>query len=105
MGDDVNAIAKDREIYAAPEPPAGYTLDHAIAGVLRTARDAGLDRFRLVGSSGGGASSAAFAAKHPGRLLGLAPIEPAWTGNDELSPEERAFGESSIGSRPFRTRR
>ena len=89
LGDDVDAIAKDLEIYAGPEPPVGYTLDHEIAGVLSTARDAGFDRFHLVGYSGGGASSLAFAAKHPARLLSLALIEPAWMGNDDLSPEEQ----------------
>jgi pimeloyl-ACP methyl ester carboxylesterase len=57
--------------------------------VLRAARDAGFDRFHLVGYSGGGASSLAFAAKHPERLLSLALFEPAWMGNDDLSPEER----------------
>jgi pimeloyl-ACP methyl ester carboxylesterase len=91
LGDDVEAIAKDLEVYAGPEPPPGYTLDHEIAGVLRTARDAGFDRFHLVGYSGGGASSVAFAAKHPERLLSLALLEPAWMGNDDLSPEEQTL--------------
>jgi pimeloyl-ACP methyl ester carboxylesterase len=89
LGDDVDAIAKDLEVYAGPEPPVGYTLDHEIAGVLRTAQDAGFDRFHLVGYSGGGAASLAFAAKHPERLLSLALLEPAWMGNDDLSPEEQ----------------
>jgi pimeloyl-ACP methyl ester carboxylesterase len=89
LGDDVDAIAKDLELYAGPEPPAGYTLDHEIAGVLRAAQDAGFDRFHLVGYSGGGAASVAFAASHPERLLSLALLEPAWIGNDELSPEEQ----------------
>ena len=89
LGDDVEAIAKDLEVYAGPEPPPGYTLDHEVAGVLRTAQDAGFDRFHLVGYSGGGASSLFFAAKHPDRLLSLALIEPAWMGNDQLSPEEQ----------------
>jgi pimeloyl-ACP methyl ester carboxylesterase len=89
LGDDVDAIAKDLEVYAGSEPPAGYTLDHEIAGVLRSAQDAGFDRFHLVGYSGGGASSLAFAAKHPERLLSLALLEPAWMGNDDLSPEEQ----------------
>jgi pimeloyl-ACP methyl ester carboxylesterase len=90
LGDDVDAIAKDLEVYAGPEPPPGYTLEDEVAGVLRTAGDAGFDRFHLVGYSGGGASSLAFAADHPERLLSLALIEPAWMGNDELSPEEQA---------------
>jgi hypothetical protein len=41
LGDDVTAIAKDLEVYAESEPPVG------------------------------GASSVAFAAKHPERLLSL----------------------------------
>jgi pimeloyl-ACP methyl ester carboxylesterase len=89
LGDDVQAIAKDLEVYAGPEPPPGYTLDHEIAGVLRAAEEAGFDRFHLVGYSGGGASSLAFAAKYPERLLTLALIEPAWMGNEGLSPEEQ----------------
>jgi pimeloyl-ACP methyl ester carboxylesterase len=90
LGDEVEAIAKDLEVYAGPEPPPDYTLEHEIDGVLRTARDAGFERFHLVGYSGGGASSLAFAARHPERLLSLALIEPAWMGNEGLSPEEAA---------------
>jgi pimeloyl-ACP methyl ester carboxylesterase len=90
LGDDVEAIAKALEVYAGPEPPPGYTLDHEIDGVLRTARDAGFERFHLVGYSGGGASSVAFAAQHPERLLSLALLEPAWMGTEGLDPEEQA---------------
>jgi pimeloyl-ACP methyl ester carboxylesterase len=89
LGDDVEAIAKDLEVYVGPEPPPDYTLEHEIGGVLRTARDAGFERFHLVGYSGGGSSSLAFAASHPERLLSLALIEPAWLGNEGLSPEEQ----------------
>ena len=91
LGDDAQAIAKDLELYAGPEPPPGYTLDHEIDGVLRAADNAGFERFHLVGYSGGGASSLAFAAKHPERLLSLALLEPAWMGNEELGPEEQAL--------------
>jgi pimeloyl-ACP methyl ester carboxylesterase len=91
LGDDVHAVAKDLEIYAAADPPPGYTLQHEIDGVLRTADAAGFDRFHLVGYSAGGAASVAFAAEHPERLLSLALLEPAWIGNDELSAEERAI--------------
>jgi len=91
LGDDVEAIAKDLEVYAGPKPPPDYTLEHEIDGVLRAADDAGFERFHLVGYSGGGASSLAFAAKHPERLLSLALLEPAWMGNEDLGPEERAL--------------
>jgi pimeloyl-ACP methyl ester carboxylesterase len=90
LGEDIEAVAKDLEIYARPEPPPGYSLEQEIDGVLRTARDAGFERFHLVGYSGGGASSLAFAASHGDRLLSLAVIEPAWMGNEGLSPEEQA---------------
>jgi pimeloyl-ACP methyl ester carboxylesterase len=91
LGDDADVIAKDLEVYAGPEPPPGYTLDHEIDGVLRAADNADFERFHLVGYSGGGASSLAFAAKHHERLLSLALLEPAWMGNEDLSLEERAL--------------
>ena len=90
LGDDVQAVAKELEIYADAAPPADYTLQHETDGILRTADAAGLDRFHVVGYSAGGAASLAFAARHSKRLLSLALIEPAWMGNDELTAEERA---------------
>lgn len=93
LGDDVRAIAKDLEVYAGDRPPARYRVDHEMAGILRTADEAGFDRFHLVGYSGGGAASLAFAAEHPDRLLSLALLEPAWSGNHGLSSEERALWE------------
>ena len=93
LGDDVEALAKELEIYAGAEPAPDYSLDDEIDGVLRTAEEAGFDRFHLLGYSAGGAISAAFAARHPERLLSLALFEPAWLGNDDLSPEEEATWE------------
>ena len=90
LGDDVQAVAKELEIYGGPEPPAGYTLDTEVEGILRAARESGFDRFHLVGYSGGGASSIAFAAAHPERLRSLALIEPAWLGNEGLGDAEQA---------------
>jgi pimeloyl-ACP methyl ester carboxylesterase len=95
LGDDVQAVAKELEIYADAAPPAGYTLRHETDGILRTAAAAGCDRFHLVGYSAGGASALAFAARHPERLLSLALIEPAWMGNDELSAEEHTIWRES----------
>ena len=89
LGDDSEAIFKDLEVYARPDPPPDYALELEIEGVLRTARDAGFERFHMVGYSAGGASSLAFAAQHPERLFSLALIEPAWMGNEGLSPEEQ----------------
>jgi pimeloyl-ACP methyl ester carboxylesterase len=90
LGERAEVVAKDLEVYGASEPPSDYTLEHEIDGVLRAAGEEGFDRFHLVGYSAGGASSLAFAARHPQRLLSLALIEPAWMGNEGLGPEERA---------------
>ena len=91
LGPDVEAVAKDLEIYATPEPPQGYSLEVEIAGVLREADASGWERFHLVGYSGGGAVSLAFAATRPERLASLALLEPAWAGDWDLSPAERAL--------------
>ena len=90
LGDEVEAVAKELEIYAGEEPPANYSLDVEIEGILRAAEASGFDRFHLVGYSAGGASSLAFAAKHPERLRSLALLEPAWAGNEGLDPAEEA---------------
>ncbi len=48
-----------------------------VDGLRRTVDDAGLEAFHLVGYSGGGAVSLAFAARYPERLTSLAIFEPA----------------------------
>jgi len=88
LGDEVDPLAKDLELYAGDTPPPGYAVDFEIDGLLSAAEEAGFERFHLVGYSGGGAVSLAFAARHPERLRSLALIEPAWDGNWELSPAE-----------------
>jgi pimeloyl-ACP methyl ester carboxylesterase len=91
LGSDVDAVAKDLELYATGEPPRDYSLDHEIAGVLREADARGWDRFHLVGYSGGGAAALAFAARYPERLRSLALLEPGWAGNWDLTPVEQAL--------------
>jgi pimeloyl-ACP methyl ester carboxylesterase len=91
LGPGVEAVAKDLEVYATPEPPDDYSLEVEIAGVLREADAHGWERFHLVGYSGGGAASLAFAAARPERLATLALLEPAWAGSWDLSSAERAF--------------
>ncbi|WP_455833599.1 alpha/beta fold hydrolase [Pseudarthrobacter siccitolerans] len=86
LGPDVQAVAKELELYKTDEPPAGWTLDTEIGGVLREADDQGWQTFHLVGYSGGGAAALALAAKHPERLQSLALLEPAWAGNWDWSP-------------------
>src|SRR6266567_4544298 len=72
LGERVDAVANDVEV----------------EGIVREADAHGFDRFHLVGYSGGGASSLAFAAVHGERLLSLALLEPAWAGNERTREEE-----------------
>jgi pimeloyl-ACP methyl ester carboxylesterase len=88
---EVDAVAKDLEIYATAEPPEDYSLDLEVAGVLREADARGWEQFHLVGYSGGGAASIAFAAARPDRLSSLALLEPAWAGNRDQTPIEKAL--------------
>jgi pimeloyl-ACP methyl ester carboxylesterase len=90
LGDEVEAVAMDLEVYADDAPPEDYSLDTEVAGVVREADARGWERFHLVGYSGGGAAALATAARHPGRLLSLGLLEPAWAGNWDLSEAERA---------------
>jgi pimeloyl-ACP methyl ester carboxylesterase len=90
LGPDVEAVAKDLEVYSTPEPREDYSLELEIAGVLREADERAWDRFHLVGYSGGGAAALAFAAIRPARLASLALLEPAWAGTWDLSPAEQA---------------
>ena len=91
LGPGVDALPKNLEVYADPEPPDDYSLDLEVAGVLREADAHGWERFHLVGYSGGGAAALAFAATQPERLDSLALLEPAWAGRWDVSPAETAL--------------
>lgn len=90
LGDRVDAVAKDLEIYAANAPPAEFSLDTEVEGTLREADAHGFGRFHVVGYSAGGAVSVAIAARHGERLLSVALLEPAMAGS-ERTPEEAAL--------------
>jgi len=77
LGEDVRAVAKELEVYAAEAPAPHYSIRMEVDGVARAADAAGLDRFHLYGHSGGGAIALAFADAYPDRLLSLALDEPA----------------------------
>jgi pimeloyl-ACP methyl ester carboxylesterase len=81
LGPDVDAVAKDLDLYEGDQPPSDWTLDTEVDGVLREAGAKQWDMFHLVGYSGGGAAALAFAAKYPERLLSLTLLEPAWAGD------------------------
>jgi pimeloyl-ACP methyl ester carboxylesterase len=91
LGPQVDARAKDLEMYAAGTvPPSGYGLDTEVEGVRRSADAAGFDTFHLVGYSAGGASAIAFASRYPQRLRSLALMELAWAGRAGQTPREAA---------------
>ena len=94
LGPDVEAVAKDLELYSTGDPAPDYSLDSEVAGVLREADARGWDCFHLVGYSGGGAAALAVAADHGERLRSLALLEPAWAGHWEWSPEHHRFWEA-----------
>ena len=90
LGDEVQAILKDLELYAgATTPPDNYDISTEVEGITRTADAAGLERFHLYGHSGGGAISLAYVAAHPDRVLSLALDEPAYDFLD--STETRGY--------------
>jgi pimeloyl-ACP methyl ester carboxylesterase len=68
---------KDLEVYASEEPPADYSIEAEVEAVTRFADSVRLRRFHLLGYSGGGFVSLAFAGTHPDRLLSLTLFEPA----------------------------
>jgi pimeloyl-ACP methyl ester carboxylesterase len=81
---------KDLEVYASERPPASYSIELEVDAVERFADSLGLDRFHLLGYSGGGFVSLAFAGMHPDRLLSLAVFEPAAVPGT-LTQEEDTF--------------
>ena len=87
---DAEVVAKELEIYATPEVPAGDSLDREVAGVVREADARGWERFHFVGYSGGGAAGLVLVAQHPDRVSSLALLEPAWAGSSGRSPAEEA---------------
>ena len=85
LGDDVDAVPKDLEVYGGPSvPPPGYSLDTEIEGITRVADEHGFGRFHLYGHAGGGACALAFTAVQPERVLTLALDEPA----TDFSPQD-----------------
>ncbi len=82
IGDQIRPFPKELEVYASETPPPEYSLELEAEGIRRVADAFGLERFHLVGYSAGGASSLAFTAKYPERLMSLALIEPAWIGDN-----------------------
>ncbi len=86
LGDSVQPLTKELEVYAGDTPPAGYGIETEVEGLRQTADAAGLDRFHLFGHSAGGAIGLAFIARYPERVISLAVDEPA----SDFSEPDRA---------------
>src|SRR3981081_2447638 len=80
---------KDLELYRETAPLAGYSIEMELSALDRFADSLGLDRFHLVGYSGGGFISLAYAGTRPKRLLSLSLFEPAMVPG-RMSAEEQA---------------
>jgi len=92
LAGEVVLHTKDLEVYAGEEPPPGYAIEQEVEAVARFADSLRLDRFHLLGYSGGGFVSLAFDGTYPERLASLALFEPAAVPG-ELSPQERELAD------------
>jgi pimeloyl-ACP methyl ester carboxylesterase len=90
VGDAADLHLKDLEVYREATPARDYSIDEELEAIDRFAGSKGLDRFHLVGYSGGGFISLAYAGTRPKRILSLGLFEPAQIPG-ELTAEERAF--------------
>ena len=90
VGDAAGMHLKDLEVYREEQPPQDYAIETELQGIDQLADSLGLAQFHLVGYSGGGFCSLAYAGTRPERLLSLAVFEPARIPG-ELSATERDF--------------
>jgi pimeloyl-ACP methyl ester carboxylesterase len=89
-GNGADFHLKDLEVYREARPAAGYAIDEELRAIDSLANAKGLTRFHLVGYSGGGFISLAYAGTRPERLFSLGLFEPALIPG-KLTAEEQAF--------------
>jgi pimeloyl-ACP methyl ester carboxylesterase len=100
VGDKAELHLKELEVYSGSVPPASYSIEMELAGLDRLADSLGLEHFHLVGYSGGGFVSLAYAATRPHRLVSLGLFEPAAIPGRRTEIEQaahRAFQEELHG--------
>jgi len=90
VGDSADLHLKDLEVYREATPAAGYSIDEELNAIDALADAKGLTRFHLIGYSGGGFISLAYAGTRPDRVITLALFEPAQIPGS-LTAEEAAF--------------
>jgi pimeloyl-ACP methyl ester carboxylesterase len=93
VGDRAHLHLKDLEVYTGDTPPPDYGVDMELAALERFAESLNLDRFHLIGYSGGGFLALAFAGTRPERLLSLAVFEPAMIPGP-MTPAEQAVADT-----------
>lgn len=91
MGGRADLHLKDLELYRGDEPSPDYSIEMELAAIDDLVASLGLHRFHLVGYSGGGMISLAYAGTRPERLLSLALFEPARVPGELSSPERDFF--------------
>lgn len=90
VGDAAEFHLKDLEVYRDATPSADYSIEEELEAIDRLAEAKRLERFHLVGYSGGGFISLAYAGTRPDRLISLGLFEPARIPGP-LTQEESAF--------------
>jgi pimeloyl-ACP methyl ester carboxylesterase len=89
---NLRLIAPDRPGYGLTPPDHNPTLQDRADWLAQFVDDLGLDRFGVLGISGGGPYSVALAAKLGNRILGLALVSPMGPAADyAASAEGHAF--------------
>jgi pimeloyl-ACP methyl ester carboxylesterase len=91
LADAAELHLKDLEVYRDSAPPPDYAIDLELVAIDRFADSLGLDRFHLVGYSGGGFISLAYAGTRAGRLLSLGLFEPAMVPGQAIGREATAI--------------
>jgi pimeloyl-ACP methyl ester carboxylesterase len=91
VGDRADLHLKDLELYRDDDPPADYSIDMELEAVDALAKSLGLERFHLIGYSGGGMMSIAYAGTRPKRLLSVGFFEPARIPGELTSAEQKFF--------------
>jgi pimeloyl-ACP methyl ester carboxylesterase len=91
VGDAADLYLKDLEVYRQPVPPSDYSVEEELDAIDRLASTKSLARFHLIGYSGGGFISLAYAGTRPERVISLAIFEPARIPGRMTGEEAAAF--------------
>jgi len=91
VSDSADLHLKDLEVYRDAAPPADFSVDVELGAVDAFADSLGLDGFHLLGYSGGGFLSLAYAGTRPQRIKSLAVFEPASVPGARGAEEQEAW--------------